>query len=64
MEGGSYAEWDVLRGIREGLIPAIPPTNVASIDLFGTCYDLIWRTDDNRTVRDEYLLTLTMQRIR
>lgn len=54
MEGGAFAEWDFLRGVREGWLPHIPPPETASTELFGTCYDLLWRTDDNMTVIHEY----------
>lgn len=54
MEGGAFAEWDFLRGIKEGWIPRVPPTTVASTELFGTCYDLLWRTDDNMTAIEEF----------
>lgn len=54
MEGGAFAEWDFLRGIREGWIPRIPDPHVASTELFGTCYDILWRTDDNMSAIEEY----------
>jgi glucan 1,3-beta-glucosidase len=53
MEGGAYAEWDFLRGLREGWIPPMPPPNVPSVQLYGTCEEIIFRTDDNYTLIDE-----------
>jgi glucan 1,3-beta-glucosidase len=54
MEGGVFAEWDFTRGIREGWIPRVPDPTIASTDLFGTCYDLLWRTNDSMSVIHEY----------
>mmetsp|Transcript_16937 Transcript_16937/g.36962 ORF Transcript_16937/g.36962 Transcript_16937/m.36962 type:complete len:581 (+) Transcript_16937:94-1836(+) len=54
MEGGAFAEWDYLRGVREGWIPKIPPPNVTSTSLYGTCYEIMARTDDNGTIIHEY----------
>lgn len=55
VEGGAFAEWDFLRGIREGWIPSLPPPSVASQDLYGTCLDIYNQTnDDYNTIVDEY----------
>lgn len=53
MEGGAYAEWDFIRGLKEGWVPPMPPPNVASVELYGTCEEIIFRTDDNYTIVNE-----------
>jgi glucan 1,3-beta-glucosidase len=53
MEGGAYAEWDFIRGLQEGWIPPMPPPNVPSVQIYGTCEEIIFRTDDNYTLIDE-----------
>jgi hypothetical protein len=51
MEGGAFAEWDFLRGLREGWIPSIPlNVTVASADLYGTCEDILKRTKDDMSI--------------
>lgn len=52
--GGAFAEWDFLRGIKEGWIPKIPAPNVSSVDLYGSCQDIIFRTDDDMSIVEEY----------
>lgn len=47
MEVGAFAEWDFLRGIKEGWIPKIPPPDVTSTSLYGTCESILFRTSDN-----------------
>jgi len=54
MEGGAFAEWDYLRGIREGWIPKIPNSNISSEDLYGNCYSIMLRTDDDMSIVDQY----------
>lgn len=54
MEGGAFAEWDFLRGLREGWIPEIPAPSVDSQSVYGTCYDIIFRTNDTMSIVDEY----------
>ena len=54
MEGGAFAEWDFLRGLQEGWIPSIPPTNVNSKDLYGTCEDIIFQTKDDMSIVHEF----------
>jgi len=55
MEGGVFAEWDFLRGIREGWLPTFPTTNITSEEAFQTtCHNLIFRTDDNMSIVSEY----------
>lgn len=48
MEGGGFAEWDFLRGLEEGWIPnPLPGVNQTSQELFGTCYDILFKTSDD-----------------
>jgi hypothetical protein len=51
-EGGAFAEWDFLRGLREGWIPSIPPPNVSSVDLYGTCEEIIMSSKDDMSFVD------------
>jgi hypothetical protein len=51
-EGGAFAEWDFLRGLREGWIPSIPPSNVSSVDLYGTCEEIMMSTKDDMSFVD------------
>ena len=53
--GGAYAEWDFLRGIKEGWIPHLPSPYVASEDLFGTCLEIHNSTNnDYNAIIEEY----------
>ena len=45
--GGAFAEWDFLRGISEGWIPPIPAPHVASAELHGSCYDILFEAEDD-----------------
>ena len=56
MEGGAFQEWDMLRGLQDGWFPNIPAdSNVTSESIYGSCYDIMWRTKDNRTLElEEY----------
>ena len=55
MEGGAFAEWDYLRGIREGWIPTLPASpTISSESLYGSCYDILARTVDNASLVHEY----------
>jgi glucan 1,3-beta-glucosidase len=53
VEGGMFAEWDFLRGLREGWIPLLPEPNIPSEQAFGSCYDIIFKTDDDWKIVDE-----------
>lgn len=53
MEGGIFAEWDFLRGVREGWMPIFPPSTVPSQHVFGNCYDILNETVDDWNVIDE-----------
>ena len=52
--GGAFAEWDFLRGQEEGWIPNIPIPTLSSTDLYGTCYDIIFRTNDDASIIHEF----------
>ena len=54
MEGGAFAEWDFLRGLREGWIPTLPAENTASVDRYGTCYEIIFKTNDSTDIIHEF----------
>lgn len=46
MEGGAFAEWDYLRGVQEGWIPALAAVDQSSQEIYGTCYDIMMDTAD------------------
>ena len=56
MEGGAFQEWDLLRGLQDGWFPNIvADPDVSSESVYGSCYDIMWRTKDNHTlVLEEY----------
>ena len=54
MEGGVFAEWSFLGGLRDGWIPSIPASDIASTDLYGSCYDILLKTDDSWSIIDEF----------
>lgn len=54
MEGGAFAEWDFSRGLNEGWLPSIPSTDTPSSSLYGSCYDIIVRTEDNLSIIHEF----------
>jgi glucan 1,3-beta-glucosidase len=55
VEGGTFAEWDFLRGLREGWVPKLPEPDVSAADVYGSCFEILFRTDDNITnVIDEF----------
>ena len=53
IEGGIFAEWDFLRGVREGWIPKLPDKDVSSQQVFGSCYDILYQTKDDWNVVEE-----------
>lgn len=53
VEGGIFAEWDFLRGLEEGWIPVLPERNIPSEYVFGSCYDIIFKTNDDWKIIDE-----------
>ena len=58
MEGGAFAEWDFLRGIKEGWIPKLLPNNanVASEEIYGTCHRIAASTKDDMSIIQPYPL--------
>jgi len=55
VEGGAFAEWDYLRAFREGWMPPLPDQpHVPSQELYGTCYDIIFRTNDSMDIIHEF----------
>lgn len=52
--GGVFAEWDFLRGIREKWIPTLSARNVSSASVFGTCEEILAKTDDDESIVHEY----------
>lgn len=56
VEGNAFAEWNFLLGIEQGWIPIIPPPDISSESLYGSCYDILLRIPRNDTVglRDNY----------
>lgn len=47
MEGGAFAEWDYLRGVKEGWIPVLAQPDQASEEIYGTCYDILFKAADD-----------------
>jgi glucan 1,3-beta-glucosidase len=54
MEGGAFAEWDFLRGIKEGWIPEFPNPRTSCESVFGTCRAIAKRTKDDSSVIEEF----------
>jgi hypothetical protein len=54
MEGGAFAEWDFLRGVKEGWIPTLPSPSKSSEDLYGTCRNIADRTTDDMSIVHEF----------
>jgi glucan 1,3-beta-glucosidase len=53
-EGGAFAEWDFLRGLREEWIPKFPPPQNTSESVFGTCQQIAQRTKDDSSIVVEF----------
>ena len=53
-EGGAFAEWDFLRGVKEGWIPTIPDTSESSESVFGTCREIAQKTKDDVSIINEF----------
>lgn len=53
-EGGAFAEWDFMRGLKEGWMPKIPARDVASVDLYGSCYDILFKANDTESIIHEF----------
>ncbi len=45
---------DFSRGLKEGWIPTIPDKHVASSDIYGSCYDIIFKTTDDNSFVHEF----------
>jgi glucan 1,3-beta-glucosidase len=54
VEGGAFAEWDFLRGLREGWLRLVSDPTVSSQAVFGSCYDILFRTNDTDEVIRPY----------
>ncbi len=55
MEGGAFAEWDFLRAFHEGWLPKIAKDPFTpSEELYGSCYDIIFKTNDSMAVIHEF----------
>jgi hypothetical protein len=54
MEGGAFAEWDFLRGVREGWIQTIPNASESSESLYGTCREIAEKTKDDESIINEF----------
>ena len=54
MEGGAFAEWDFLRGVSDGWIPPMVDPSIPSQDVFGSCLDVLFRTDDSMDAIDMF----------
>lgn len=50
MEGGAFAEWDYLRGIREGWVPHLALPEESSESIYGSCYDILLDTSDDEDI--------------
>lgn len=54
MEGGAFAEWDFLRGVEEGWIVLPASHHTPAQAEFGTCYEIVFQTDDDPSIIDEF----------
>ena len=46
------------RGLREDRMPKIPPTNTASEDIFGSCYDVIFKSREKLVAAAQLLYSI------
>ena len=53
VQGGVFAEWDLLRGVDEGWFPKVD-ASIPARERFGDCEDIILRTKDDLSVIHEY----------
>lgn len=54
-EGGAFAEWDFLRAYEEGWFPPIVANpEIPSQDIYGTCEEILLRTDDSMDAIEPY----------
>lgn len=54
MEFGAFAEWDFLRGLKEGWIPSMPGSSESSLSIYGTCEALAKETLDKKGIVETY----------
>lgn len=54
MEGGAFAEWDFLRGVREGWFPKIVAPDVNSESVYGNCHNILLATNDTWSIVHEF----------
>ena len=54
LKGGGFAEWDYLSGINEGWIPLILPYDTLGTHVYGSCYDIHFRTNATMDIIHEY----------
>ena len=52
-EGGAFAEWDYLRGVKQGWIPTLK-SDESALKAFGTCESIIFKTDDSYEIVNEF----------
>mmetsp|Transcript_32267 Transcript_32267/g.74124 ORF Transcript_32267/g.74124 Transcript_32267/m.74124 type:complete len:633 (-) Transcript_32267:523-2421(-) len=57
-EGGSFLEWDYIRGFENGWIPHLPDPAASSESVFGTCQSLLFETDDSMDIVNPFPATL------
>jgi hypothetical protein len=53
-EGGAFAEWNFLRGIKEKWIPTMPDPSESSLSRYGTCRDIAEHTVDDESIVHEF----------
>jgi glucan 1,3-beta-glucosidase len=54
MEGGAFAEWDFLRGVKENWIPKFPESGVDSKSVYGSCEEIAKQTKDDMSIVEEF----------
>ena len=54
VEGGAFAEWDFTRGIKEGWIHLAENNHTTSESIFGSCRDIVEKTDDDDSIIQQY----------
>lgn len=54
MEFGALAEWDFLRGYREGWIPTLPSPSESAESVYGTCREIAEKTKDIVSIVEEF----------
>lgn len=49
-EGGAFAEWDYMRGVKEGWIDRMPSNDTDSASLYGSCQSIVAGTKDSMSI--------------